>query len=144
MDALIMWLNSEQSDSALDNDKQFMRADFLLILNHMHGRLCSFNKAIIKCKSQNCGTTLAEKISTLDIDDLNRAMMSIQTGQDPKGTAAEYIKTIKASCEPIGHSAEAAKKNRRRHFAICDYLGESSLFVTRRLVMNVHYVWDCS
>jgi len=110
--------------------KQFMRADFLLILNHMHGRLCSFNKAIIKCKSQNCGTTLAEKISTLDIDDLNRAMMSIQTGQDPKGTAAEYIKTIKASCEPIGHSAEAAKKNRRRHFAICDYLGESSLFVT--------------
>ncbi|KAL7432030.1 hypothetical protein ACHAXM_002882, partial [Skeletonema potamos] len=110
--------------------KQFMRADFLLVLNHMHGRLLSFNKAMIKCKSQNCGTTLAEKISTLDINDLNSAMMMIQTGQDPKGTAAEYIKTIKASCEPIGHSAEAAKKNRRRHFALCDYFGESSLFVT--------------
>eukprot|EP00984_Skeletonema_dohrnii_P026661 scaffold16025_cov66-Skeletonema_dohrnii-CCMP3373.AAC.1 len=57
-------------------------------------------------------------------------MFCIQTGQDPKGTAAEYIKTIKASCEPIGHSAEAAKKNRRRHFGLCDYFGESSLFVT--------------
>jgi len=109
---------------------QFMRGDFLLLINHMYNRCLSYKTAMIKCRSNFFGSTLGEKVSTLKIEDLNQAVMLSNSGQGTSGIAGQFLTAVKTSCTPIGHSAEAAKFHRRQHFAMDDYFGGSALFLT--------------
>ena len=109
---------------------QFMRGDFLLILNHMYNRQLSFQTAVVNCKSNYFGQSLAEKISKLKMKDLDMALIQKETNQKVTGTAGEYIRALEASCKPVGYSALSAKKNRRKHFAMDNYFGGHSIFLT--------------
>lgn len=110
--------------------KQFFRGDFLLILMHMFNRQQCFKTAMIKCRSTTLGSTLGEKISLMEPEDLTRAMNQREGGQPDNSTAAQYLRAITTSCQPVGYSPEAAKVNRRRHFAMDDFLGGSAIFLT--------------
>ena len=109
---------------------QFFRGDFLLILNHMYNRLRSYDTAVVTCRSSSFGHTLAEKVSTLTMKDLQSAMYQKETRQRVTGTAGEFIQAVNASCKPVGYSALNAQQNRRRHFAMYDYFGGHSIFLT--------------
>ena len=109
---------------------QFMRGDFLLILNHMYNRQRSFQTASIRCRSISFGSTLAEKLSTLKKKDFDQVMFQKHTNQKVTGTAGEYIKAVEASCKPVGYSALNAKQNRQKHFAMDTYFGGHSIFLT--------------
>ena len=109
---------------------QFQRGDFLLILKHMHNRILSFQKALIKCKSKSFGRSLSERVSELDIDTFEQAGQLSDLGHNITGTAGDFLRTVKACCQPIGHSAEAAKYHRRLHFALDDFFGGCALFLT--------------
>jgi len=109
---------------------QFMRGDFILILNHMYNRQRSFQTASIRCKSISFGSTLAEKLSKLKKKDFDQVMFQKHTNQKVTGTAGEYIKAVEASCKPVGYSALNAKQNRRMHFAMDTYFGGHSIFLT--------------
>ena len=109
---------------------QFFRGDFLLILNHMFNRLQSFNTAMVLCRSNNFGQTLAEKVSTIKRKDLSKAIIQCETGQKITGPAGECIRTVTASCKSVGYCAANAALNRRRHFAMDNYYGGHSIFLT--------------
>ena len=51
--------------------KQFMRGDLILLLNHMHNRKLFCQTAMTKCRSKVLCSILYEKISLLNIEDLN-------------------------------------------------------------------------
>ena len=70
---------------------QFMRGDFLLILNHMQNRYLSYQTAMIKCRSSSRGTTLAEKVSTLSMKDLTQAASLTDSGHRVSGTAGDFL-----------------------------------------------------
>jgi len=109
---------------------QFMRGDFLLILNHIHNRQRSYRTAVVTCKSSLFGESLAEKMSKLTMKDLDRALFQKQTRQRVSDTAGEYIKAVEASCQPVGYTALSSKQNRRKHFAMDNYFGGHSIFLT--------------
>ena len=110
--------------------KPFMRGDFLLILNHMYNRQRSFQTAVVTCISSAFGQSLAERMSTLTMKDLDRAMFQNDTRQKVTGTAGDYIRTVEASCKPIGYTALSARQNRRMHFAMDNYFGGHAIFLT--------------
>jgi len=109
---------------------QFFRGDFLLILNHMYNRLRSFKTAVLTCRSSLFGQSLAEKVSELKMKDLERAVYQKDTRQKVTGTAGQFLHAVDASCQPVGYSALNAKQNRRKHFAMDNYFGGHSLFLT--------------
>eukprot|EP00984_Skeletonema_dohrnii_P018817 scaffold8892_cov117-Skeletonema_dohrnii-CCMP3373.AAC.2 len=89
---------------------EFFRGDFLLILNHMFNRQRSYETAVtlIKHCFKNKPTT----------------------HQKVTGTAGEYKRAVEASCKPVGYSALNAKQNRRKHFAMDNFFGGHSIFLT--------------
>eukprot|EP00986_Skeletonema_menzelii_P013820 scaffold8448_cov188-Skeletonema_menzelii.AAC.1 len=109
---------------------QFFRGDFLLILNHMYNRLRSYSTAMITCRANTFGSTLAEKISILRMEDLYNAVLRKETRQKVSGIAGDYLNTVEASCKPVGYSASNARINRRRHFAMDNFFGGHSIFLT--------------
>eukprot|EP00984_Skeletonema_dohrnii_P027901 scaffold17614_cov185-Skeletonema_dohrnii-CCMP3373.AAC.1 len=64
--------------------------------------------------------------------DLDQALFQKQTHQHQKvtGTAGEYKRAVEASCKPVGYSALNAKQNRRKHFAMDNFFGGHSIFLT--------------
>ena len=98
-----------------------MRGDFILLLNHMYNRQKCFQTASLRCRSSIRGSSLAEKISLLNVEDLNLAILQKQTGQTATGTAGDYLKTVTTSCRPVGYTPESAKLHRRQHFALDDF-----------------------
>ena len=49
---------------------------------------------------------------------------------DTSTTAKKFLKAVSASCRHLGMSAEAAKVARRKCFALQDFFGMHSLFIT--------------
>ncbi|KAL7554752.1 hypothetical protein ACHAWF_018291, partial [Thalassiosira exigua] len=78
------------------------------LLRHMHDRYQSYQTALIRGKSSFSGSTLAEKVSTLTMNELNAAANQMDTGTRADGTGGAFLKTVTASCTPNGHSTEAA------------------------------------
>ena len=109
---------------------QFFRGDFLLILNNMYNRLRSYTTAALTCRSNTFGSTLAEKISTLRMEDFYSAVLQKESQQKVSGTAGDYLNAVEASCKPVGYSALNARIHRRQHFAMDDFFGGHSIFLT--------------
>eukprot|EP00984_Skeletonema_dohrnii_P016910 scaffold7595_cov74-Skeletonema_dohrnii-CCMP3373.AAC.3 len=87
---------------------QSFRGDFLLILNHMYNRQrCSYQTAVVTCKSSVFGQSLAEKMSKLKMKDLDQALFQKVPKQKVTGTAGEHIRAVEASsseCIKMGAS----------------------------------------
>ena len=74
--------------------KQFMRCDFLLLLNHMNCRILSYRSASIKCRSQISGVSLAERVSLLGVTELQQAARMRECGEHVPGRAGEFLKAV--------------------------------------------------
>ena len=109
---------------------QFQRGDFLLVLKHMHTRMMSFKQAVMSSNSQHFGNTFGNKVARIDIEKLEKAATLADLGKTVGGIEGDLLKNLKANTICSGFSAEAAKYNRRLHFAMCDYFGMSAIFLT--------------
>lgn len=107
---------------------QFMEAPTILILNHINNRYMSYKTGVMMCRSSVDGTPLGETISTLTSTDLEQ-IRSNKTDCLNTNTQS-FLKAISTSCRSMGNTPEAAKFNRRKMFAMLDYFGLNSLFLT--------------
>mmetsp|Transcript_16303 Transcript_16303/g.26777 ORF Transcript_16303/g.26777 Transcript_16303/m.26777 type:complete len:132 (+) Transcript_16303:593-988(+) len=106
----------------------------------MYNRLRSYTTAALTCRSNTFGSTLAEKISTLRMEDFYSAVLQKESQQKVSGTAGDYLNAVEASCKPVGYSALNARIHRRQHFAMDDFFGGHSIFLTtQRLVTNAPF-----
>ena len=118
---------------------QFMESEFILVANFLLGRLLSYNTAVAKCRPiiDEDGTAIGDVIGNMTIDDIKDAIES-EPGQGAQGdgrgngngTADKLLKAVSASCRCLGMTEEAAKKARRKCFALQEFYGMHSLFVT--------------
>ena len=115
---------------------QFMRGDFILLVNNMLNRISSYKSAVIKCRPiiDENGTAAGEEIAKLSIKDIEAAAKAEndggETGLNQNSYASKFLKAITTSCRSMGHTKEAAQYARRKCFALQDYFGMHSLFFT--------------
>jgi hypothetical protein len=107
---------------------QFMEGPTILILNHIYNRQMSYLSGVMTCKTNVNGISLGERLSTLSVQDLEKIQDNniSDTNQETQG----LIKAISTSCKAMGHTDEASKYARRNCFAMLDFFGLNSLFLT--------------
>jgi len=115
---------------------QFMESEFVLVANFLLGRILSYRTAIMKCRPiiDEHGTSVADIIGAMSIEDIKNAMEEEEESSSgtrvQDSTASKLLKAVSASCKELGHTKEAAQQARRRCFALQEYFGMHSLFVT--------------
>jgi hypothetical protein len=99
-----------------------------LVMNHIYNRYMSHKSGVMTCRLSVDGIPLGEKFSTLSTKDLEKVdEHNFDTlDSDTKG----LLKTITMSCRATGHTEEAAKYARLKHFAMLNYFGLNSLFLS--------------
>ena len=129
---------------------QFMKGDFLLILNNLNNKVKTFESAVTKLKYG--GGAMAENFSVIDPEgkvacirglcfwlapsnhvtalELKRAASEVAEGGYAGGDEGKLLRAVSSSCQAIGSSAEAAAYNRRNLFALDDYFGGCAVFLT--------------
>ena len=116
---------------------QFMESEFVLVANFLLGRILSYKTAMIRCRpiiDQN-GTAVADQIGNMSIDEMRELMNEegnneSTTARPQSSVAGKFVQAVSASCKELGHTKEAAQRARRRCFALQEYFGMHSLFVT--------------
>ena len=105
---------------------QFLRGDFILILNHMYNRQRNFQTAVVTCKSsvwwwrrRSCQAQ-NERPWPGNFSKTNQAKRN--------WNGREYIRAVEASCKPVGYTALSAKHDRRKHFAMDNYFKGHAIF----------------
>jgi hypothetical protein len=80
------------------------------------------------CRSTVNGVSLGEKLSKLTVQDLEKVQENNTDNlhENTKG----IFKAISTSCKAMGHTDELAKYARHCCFAMLDYYGLNSLFLT--------------
>jgi hypothetical protein len=106
---------------------QFMETLTILVMNHIYNRQMSYKTGVITCRSSIDGIPLAEKLSTLS-EDFEQIKNNNTDNLD--ATTKCFLKAISTSCKAIGHTEQAAKDVRRRCFAMLDYFGLKSQFLS--------------
>ena len=114
---------------------QFMESEFVLLANYLLGRILSYESAKITCRPRldENGTAVGDEIGKMSIEEIQAATEEEQRNGSMsglKGRAKMFLKAVRASCRQLGMSEEAAKSARRKCFALQDFFGMHSLFVT--------------
>jgi hypothetical protein len=113
---------------------QFMESEFVLVANFLLGRILSYGTAIMKCRPiiDEHGTAVGDIIGAMSIEEIKNAIEEENSSgtQPQNSTASKFLKAVSASCRSLGHTKEAAQQARRRCFALQEYFGMHSLFVT--------------
>ncbi len=107
---------------------QFMEGPTILVINHIYNRQLSYISGVMTCKSTVNGVSLGKKLSKLTVQDLENIQEN-NTDNLHENTK-RLFKAISTSCKAMGHTDEAAKYARRCCFAMQDYYGLNSLFLT--------------
>jgi hypothetical protein len=108
--------------------EQFMEGPTILLLYQMYNRIRSYNSGIITMRSNTGGITLGEQLSTMTMRDIEQIKDDKTDHLSP--TTKGFLKAVFTSCAAQGHTPEAAKYARRDNFAMLDYHGLNSVFVT--------------
>ena len=100
---------------------QFMRLDFILVCYQLLCRSKSYTTGLIKCRSECKGVQLAERLSAMTVEQLQRAceiMTSPLDGnsdnQVSDNDGVSFLKSVTTSCKVLGHTTEAAKDARKK------------------------------
>ena len=123
---------------------QFMKSDFLYLACAALRRIMSYNSALLKCRPimDSSGTSMGDEIAKMTVEDVKEAVKEDETRRKHGKTArtygtgsrysvaAKFLKAVSTSCRAFGTSKEAAEYARRKCFALWDYYGMHSLFVT--------------
>ena len=107
---------------------QFMEGPTILVMNHIYNRQMSYVSGVMTCRSSVDGIPLGEKLSILSTGDFEKVDEHNFDTLDLNTKA--FLKAVKTSCQSVGHSEEAAKYARRKCFAMLDFFGLNSLFIT--------------
>ena len=108
---------------------QFMEGPTILVMNHIYNRQMSFKSGVMTCRSNVGGITLGEKLSMLSTENFEKNDMENNTNNLDE-TTKSFLKGVATTCRSIGHTEEAAKFARRCMFAMLDYFGLNSLFLS--------------
>ena len=90
------------------------------------------------------GSTLAEKISKLTVEDIKQAADTLSTPRQnslsrPRlnsnskqnvSVASSFLKSVTSTCKVLGHTTEAAKEARKKLYATSECFGTHSIFLT--------------
>lgn len=101
---------------------QLQRADVILVLHHMYCRQMSYRSGVMTCRNMMNGIPLGETLAAMTADDFH-----------PDSTSSKFqafLKGVSTSCKALGYTPEAAKFARRCCFALSDYFGLNSIFLT--------------
>jgi hypothetical protein len=83
------------------------------------------------CRSSINGIPLGEKLFTLSTEDFEQ--IKDNNNDNLNATKKCFLKAISTSCRAMGHTEQAAKEARQRCFAMLDYFGLNSLFLSTTL-----------
>ena len=108
--------------------RQFMRGDVILVMHHMYARQLSYKSGVMTCRNNIGGESYGEKFSKISVESLTKAIDENNPSTDP--TTKQFFKSISTSCKAMGHTPEAAQFARRCCFAMQDYFGLNSVFIT--------------
>ena len=108
--------------------EQFMEGPTILVLNHIYNRQMSYKTGVMTCRSTIDGIPLGEKLSTLSTEDFEQIDDNNNVNLNP--ITNSFLKAISTTCKAMGHTEEAAKDARRRCFAMLDFFGLNSLFIS--------------
>ena len=116
---------------------QFMRSEFILVVYHLYNRIMSFRSGLITGRGgiEN-GQSFAELVSTLTEEEITAAAARRNNNKNNRdaprdlSTAGKFFDKVETSCKAIGHSAAAAKHNKRLMFSMCDWGGIPDIFFT--------------
>jgi hypothetical protein len=108
--------------------EQFMEGPTILVLNHIYNRQMSYKTGVMTCRSTIDGILLGEKLSTLSTEDTEQIDDNDNVNLNP--ITNSFLKAISTTCKAMGHTEEAAKDARRRCFAMLDFFGLNSLFIS--------------
>ncbi len=111
---------------------QFMESEFVLVANFLLGRILSFKSAVMKCRPlvNEHGEAVGDEIGKMTIEEIEEAINEENANKKSTSTAGKFLKAVSASCRHLGMNEEAAKSARRKCFALQDFFGMHSLFVT--------------
>ena len=132
---------------------QFKKSDFVFLANHTLQRIISYKSAIVKCRPimGSTGVSLGERIANMSVDDVRAAVKEEEERHNNYGTTratpsdsvntsqsvgAQFLRQVRSSCKAYGTSKEAAEHARRKCFALQDFFGIRSLFLTITLADN--------
>ncbi len=86
----------------------------------------SYMSGVMTCRLSVDGIPLGERLSTLSTKDLEKIDKHNFDTLDSK----DFLKAVKTSCQSVGHLEEAAKYARQKCFAMLDFFGLNSLFLS--------------
>ncbi len=89
----------------------------------------SYKSGVMTCRSNVGGVTLGEKLSMLSTESFEKIHVVNNTNNLDETTKG-FLKGVETTCRCMGHTVEAAKFARRCMFAMLDYFGLSSLFLS--------------
>ena len=107
---------------------QFMRGDVILVSNHIYGRQQSYRSGVMTSRSNVRGKSLGEQFSQIPVEDLQAA--GDENDSQISTMVSKLMKSIFTSCRALGYTPEAAQFARRCGFAMQDYFGLNSVFLT--------------
>ena len=108
--------------------EQFMEGPTILVMNHIYNRQMSYKTGVMTCRSTIDGIPLGEKLSTLSTEDFEQ--INDNNNNNLNATTKSFLKAISTTCKAMGHTEQAAKDARRNCFAMSDYFGLNSLFMS--------------
>ncbi len=108
--------------------RQFLEGPTILVMNHIYNRQMSYKSGVMTCRSSVNGIPLGEKLLMLSTEDFKQIYGDNTDTLD--ATTHGFLKAISTSCKAMGHTEEAAKYSRQHCFAMWDYFGLNSLFLS--------------
>ena len=107
---------------------QFMEGQTILVMNHIYNRQMSYKTGVMTCRSSIDGIPLGEKLSSLSTKDFEQ--IKENNNDNLNATTKSFLKAISTTCRAMGYTEQAAKYARRCCFAMLDYFGLNSLFLS--------------
>jgi hypothetical protein len=105
-----------------------MEGTTILVMNHIYNRLMSYKSGVMACRSSVDGIPLGEKLSTLSMENLVK--LDDNNADRLDAATKGLLQAISTSCRAMGHTKEAAKYARQCCFAMLNYYGLNSLFLS--------------
>jgi hypothetical protein len=107
---------------------QFMEGPTILVMNHIYNRQMSYKTEVMTCRSSIDDIPLGEKLSTLSTEDFEQIKDNNTDNLD--ATTKFFLEAISTSCKVMGHTEQTAKDARQCCFAMLEYFGLNSLFLS--------------
>jgi hypothetical protein len=107
---------------------QFIERPTILVMNHIYNRQMSYKTGVMTCRSSIDDIPLGKKLSTLSTEVFEQIKDNNIDNLD--ATTKFFLKAISTTCKDMGHTEQTAKDARHRCFAMLDYFGLNSLFLS--------------